>query len=762
MKFPSLPFLEKKEKSQYFLSLILRDDKAIAIVFEETLGKLKLIGQGEEKFEESIEQTSEEDLLEICDKIISKAETPLPNNVETQKAIFSLKDSWVENNKIKKEYLDKLKKISDELGLTPIGFLQTSEAIINLLQKEEGAPISAVFAQISRRNVVVSLLKASRFVETKKSEIHESAPFTVDTVLKHFEVPEILPSRLIISSSQEKDLSQEFIAHHWSKSLPFMHLPQIHVLPSDFDVRAVMSGAAKQMGFEMMPEFKKEVLREVEKMEGVKLEEPEKIGEGGAEEGESEQEQVEESENKGEDLEKFGFILGDISKIEPTESEPVKEEPEIIGVKDMAAEKEEYAVSGLGEDYMPKQRGKTSPLAGIMAGGTSLLKGINFKALKGINLKGKGALIPIGIVLVILILGFFLVSAKKATVNLTLSPKSEQQNQNVTFSLSGSTNPENMLIAAESVDTSEDGSVTTNATGKKQTGDPAKGTVTFYSRFTDSKTIPSGTIITSNDLSFTTDKDVKVASSSADASASPSTVSVSVTAKKIGKESNLPSGTKFNVANFSTGDIIAKNDSAFSGGSQKDITVVSKDDYTKLQDDLIKNLEQKAKDDLSKKISSDKALLSVFLDESIDKTDYSKKVDDEASQVTLKGTVSYTGLAYVKNDLTSFTKTLIANTSKDLNIDEKNLKVDVSGAKKRNDKQITATLKIDAKLLPKIDQADLINKIKGKPVNEATAELRQMAQVSDVKISISPPIPFFTNNLPDSPNRITFKVISNE
>ncbi|MCL4353924.1 hypothetical protein M1349_00440, partial [Patescibacteria group bacterium] len=244
MKLPSLPFLEKKEKPQYYLSLILRDDKVSAIVFKELLGTLKLIGQGEEKFENSIEEITTEELLQACDKVISKAEESLPENVQTQKTIFSLKDSWVEDNKIKKEYLDKLRKVSDELGLTPIGFLQTSEAIVNLLQEEEGAPITAIFAQVGKHNLTVSLLKASRITESKSSIIHESAPFTVDTLLKHFEMPEILPNRVIIFSSQEKDLSQEFIAHHWSKSLPFLHLPQIQVVPDDFDIRSVMFGAA--------------------------------------------------------------------------------------------------------------------------------------------------------------------------------------------------------------------------------------------------------------------------------------------------------------------------------------------------------------------------------------------------------------------------------------------------------------------------------------------------------------------------------------
>lgn len=763
MKLPSLSFLDKKEKPQYFLALILRDDKTIAVVFEELLGKIRLVGQGEEKFETSIEEASQEEILDLCDKSISKAEEALPENVETQKTIFSLKDSWVEDNKIKKEYLEKLKKISDELGLVPIGFLLSSEALINLLQKEEGAPISAVFAQIGKNNAIVSLLKASKFVESKKSQIHESASFTVDTVLKHFEVPEILPARVIIFSSGEDDLSQEFIGHHWSKSLPFLHLPQIHVLPEDFDVKAVMFGAAKQMGFQIMPEFKKETLEEVEKMEHKDLSDKVEQEEETTLEEKQSNLDYEEKEAESKPLEngltKFGFSEEDVAKIEPIKNE----EPKEFLVEDVI--EKEKDIEQEPEQHLPARKSGKSSLAGLTSVLMSIPSKVNLKSLpiKRIpGLKGKGLIIPIVAVLVILIGGFFLASSKTANVALVLEPKNQEESQNATFSLSGNTDSENKIIAAESVTTSEDGSVTISTTGKKETGNPAKGNVTFYSRFTQEKTIPSGTVVSSNSLDFTTDKDIKIASASADASAQPSTATVAVTAKKIGKESNLPSGTKFNVGNLSTGDIIAKNENAFSGGTKKDIKIVSKDDYEKLEEEIIKNLEQKAKDSISKKISSDKALLPAFVDASLDDTEFTKKVDEEANQVTIKGTVTYTGLSYDKKDLSSFTKSVLISSDEDVNIDEKNLKVDVTSVKKKNDKQLTATLKIQAKILPKMNIDDLIGKIKGKEVKEAEAELRQLNQISEVKISISPPLPFLSGNLPMSSDRIKFKVSSNE
>src|SRR3989304_2854283 len=204
MKLP-LTFLEKKEKADYYLALILRNEKVTSVIFEKTGNTIKYIGHDEEFFKNTVEDAQTEEFLNVLDKVITQAETFLPENIETHKTIFGLKDNWIEDNKIKKEYLDKLKKASDELSLEPIGFLASSESIINLVQKEEGAPVTAILCDIGKKYVTVSLVRAGRIVETKTSEIHQSTSYTVDTLLKHFQSPEVMPSRVILFDSEEEE-----------------------------------------------------------------------------------------------------------------------------------------------------------------------------------------------------------------------------------------------------------------------------------------------------------------------------------------------------------------------------------------------------------------------------------------------------------------------------------------------------------------------------------------------------------------------------
>src|SRR3989344_1343041 len=249
-----LPFSTKKEKREYFLALLLRDEKAYAVVFEEQQGRARVVGEHEVHFKDTLETASDDELLDVLDKAISSAESELPKDVQSQKMILGVKEEWVEGGKIKKEYLVKLKKICESLGLSPIGFLIITEAIAHLIQKEEGAPVSGILIDIGKKTVDVTLLRAGRIVESKSAPVTDSIAKTTDILLHHFTSYEVLPSRIFVTGSHKdtEHIAQEFISHAWSKSLPFLHVPQVIALPWGFDAKAVLNGAVTQMGFSLL------------------------------------------------------------------------------------------------------------------------------------------------------------------------------------------------------------------------------------------------------------------------------------------------------------------------------------------------------------------------------------------------------------------------------------------------------------------------------------------------------------------------------
>lgn len=752
MKLPfSLP-LKKKIKNQYFLALLLRDEKATAVIFEEIEGKVRIVGEHEERFVTSLEDASIDELLEVLDKAISNAESSLDESVQTQQTVFGVKDSWVADEKIKKEFLLKLKKVSESLTLSPIGFLVISEAIAHLLSKEEGVPVSTILVELEEKAVTVSIIRAGRVIETKTKPLGESTVKTTDLLLHSFTKAEIFPARVIILNSGYKEqLIQEFTTHNWSKQLPFLHVPQISVLSKSFDARAVLFGAAAQMGFEVL----KEDLDDATIITKPKQEAP--------------FEDALQVSNEESTLSAFGFVKEqDVLQMEEDEPEeeitahaPIADDSSSRLTMDEEVEKHEQVPKENAAYQEEKTGGSLFWMFVIGIGKISHM----FTAMtrKIIALGGGSKFIFIPPAIIALVIGFLLlyIFFVKATVSLSLKAKNVEQKQDITFAVDGSSDYSKNIIAAESFSVDEEGAVSTDATGKKEIGEKAKGSVTISSVVTQEKTLTQGATVTYlNSLPFVLDSDVKLASSSG--LSDIKTAKVSVTAKNIGKEYNLPSGTKFSIAGFAVSEMEGKNESAFAGGSKKDITVVSKEDIAKLQEELPKDLEEKAKKDMQKKIPDDRELLPVSVSQEITKSEYSKKVGDEATSIALKGTVTFNSLTYKKSDFESFGKELLKNSIGDMEVTKDGIQFDVQDIKEGKDKTVKSSVSLRANLLPTVDTPKLSQEIAGKSFDEAKTILGRLSQVESVEIVLHPNIPFLPKVLPRMSKNITVVRVNNE
>lgn len=772
MKLPIPSLLQKKKSSSiHYLALLLRDEKAVAIIIEEVSGTVKVIGRHEEPLTSPLEDFEYDDLLTVLDKTISRAEETLPSSIETESTVFGVKDSWVEDKKIKKDYLSKLKRICDELSLKPIGFMVITEAISHLIQKEEGAPLSAVLADITKSNVTLSLFRAGKILESNSSPIVNSVPQTVDKLLHHFTV-DVLPSRIILlNETIDENLAQEFIAHHFSKSIPFLHVPQISVLPAGFDGKAMVYGAAEQMGLSASHIFEDLVITELNTKDKKIIEEPhhsrkvqhedEKIELNKEELSESEKESKEDAIKEDAEADEFGFVIGkDISSVKPppystsmadndnndfsinsTESDNLKS-PEFPPTKR----------NTLNEDINNDEKIKGGTFGAILSPISSITKLLphNF-ALKVPALPHGRNAIMIPIILIALIgLTLLYVFKVKADVILTLEPKGIEKEETVTLAVGAANDFNEKVIEAKEVEVQLEGSSTITATGKKEIGEKAKGTVTLFNSSESKRTLPAGTTLTSsNNREYVTDKEVVVASASGDifSGIKSGTAQVNVTAKQIGNEYNLPSNTKFTTTVSNT--LAARNDSAFSGGSKKEVAVFSKKDADKLSTDLPESLEEKARQAIREKLGKDEEALNDFTDITLTKKNFDKDVNDEAKQVTLKATVLFTTLSYNSNDLTELAQTLLKDEfSENLSLSDKDTDILVENVNIKNDEEAEATLKIKGGLLPKINNEEIINEISGKSFSQASAYLNQLSQVKNSEIKLIPNIPLLPKYLP--------------
>ena len=112
-------------------------------------------------------------------------------------------------------------------------------------------------------------------------------------------------------------------------------------------------------------------------------------------------------------------------------------------------------------------------------------------------------------------------------------------------------------------------------------------------------------------------------------------------------------------------------------------------------------------------------------------------------------TIHYKGTAFEDQDLKQIVGKLVTTQVPDgftLNLEGTETQADVSKLEK--DGQLKFLAKFRAKLMPRIQQDEVIRKIKGKPVKEAEAILKSMDNVLGSEIKFSPSLPPVLQRLP--------------
>lgn len=348
----------------------------------------------------------------------------------------------------------------------------------------------------------------------------------------------------------------------------------------------------------------------------------------------------------------------------------------------------------------------------------------------------------------IIIFGFlFYYFYPKATVDLMVKSTPIEENIEITIDTSiDKVGEDSKTIPGEILTIKDEISQEFEATGKKDVGEKATGSVTLSNGAGTVAEIPSGTQLESSDgYIFVTTSAVSVpaATASVDASGNvqktPGTADVSVEAGKAGDKYNISQGS-FSVANFST--VSAANSSDFSGGSSRQITIVSQDDIDNAQSKLEEELYKKIKDTFLGQSKDKKLTLLADSIEHFDKK-FTTDIDAEAEaqkfyatySVSAK-TIAFTEEDYRQNiikalgDKVPADKELIL-TSED-EITQGGYNVDYS----EGIMKIEGTIK--TKLAPKIDYDKLKNDLKGKSILFAQSYLRSNQVFKDAKININP------------------------
>jgi len=732
-------FKKKKEPQKFFLAveISLETVKSAVWTVEQKSTQVKSIGSVEEWDGEDKEK-----LLQAVDRSISNAVQGIDR--EPYGVIFGLPFDWVDKDNINKDKKEFLKYLCQKLELKPLGFVVILESLLTYLKLQEGTPVNAVVINLLETQSVVSLVRIGRIQGMEIVARSEDLAADVKEGLARFDDLKDLPARIILFDGQAnlEEYKQQLISFAWTDELPFLHFPKIESLSLDTSIKAIAEAGgaevAKSLGFTIdeQKEDKKDEQKEPTQDKEPTVEEIEQKEPAEAEE----QPQV-----SAEDL---GFVYGeDVLKTNPElEEQSEKERQEEKSIKRKQEEKVEpqKEVTAVAETQKPEKKKRKLEI---------------FKKFKNI-FKKKAVFV---IITALLGLGLFAGAVfafywyiPKATVTLFLEPKVlEKEIELAVDPQVDKLDIQQKVIPGKTEKAVVQTELSKQTTGEKLIGEKAQGKVTIYNKTDIEKVFDAGTVLVGpDDLGYLLSEQVKVASRSAQEEGIDfGKAEAQAAAADIGTDYNFDGEASFTFKEYPESVYSAKTDSGFSGGTSREINVVSEDDINS----LLKDAQQELKDKALQKLESDKKPgEKIFIEEDLEisSEEYSAEEGEEVNNITLKAEAELTAFIYQEQDLEEVAKKLIAEEEAGSFIeDPEKFEFSVQDSKMEED-VLKVNLSVKSYLLPKIDFTEVKDKLAGHYPHTIQDYLKSLPNFIRADIKIRPNLPAKLKTLPRLPKNI--------
>lgn len=297
-----------------------------------------------------------------------------------------------------------------------------------------------------------------------------------------------------------------------------------------------------------------------------------------------------------------------------------------------------------------------------------------------------------------------------------------------------------------------------DATGKKDAGAKASGTIQFSNRAGIEDQIAAGVVVkSSGGIEFVTDQAISLPKATASVDAygvsqiTPGKADGKVTARNTGTEGNLPPTTTFTV----TGKPLVSAVGETAGGITKNIKIVSDSDLESAADTLKEEAMASSKSELVDLAKLDKVVIEEKnISAEIVSAESSKNANEEADKFSYSMKLKISVLGYYQTDLDDILVRLAENDleSNEMVIaPEKAIKTITVKEYDIN----TGTMKLDTifdgKSGNKISEDEIKGKIKGKNLSKGESEINNYKGVTEVTISN---FPSFYKLVPILKNRI--------
>ncbi len=681
---------------------------------------------------------TDSELVGACDAALSSCVSNLPENYEEpSKTVFGVSSSWVKEGEIQDEYLTMIKTVCTDLSLTPVGFVVLPEAIAHLYKSEEGSPLSSIIIGLGPESLEISVFKLGNLVGT--TNVARSISITEDVTegLSRFEGASPLPSRMIVFDGKGGELEEakeELMKASWdgNEKMKFLHTPKAEILMSDRKVLATCLAGATEIG----------------EVTAISSKEEKPVEESYPPEAEIKNVTEPDEETTAEDL---GFSINeDVSGTQ-------KREEEFVPINTPQPQASPVPVPTQPtirpESYIQKTKS-------LFHGFSSRFK-IHEPKISSQGSKKPLYTILIAIAVLILAGGIYWWFVPRAVVTIFVAPKSFQEQVSISFNASGQFDETKAIIPAQFTTSQATGDKTKSTTGAKLVGDKATGSVQIANGNSKPINLSAGTILTSTSgLRFVTNAEASISGQLLPGT--PGTATLAVSAGDIGAQYNLAKGEVFKVGVFEKSLVAATSQSDFSGGSSQQVAAVSAEDQKKLETDLKAELSEKVMNDLQAKVSSDQILVEDLASIDIASENFDKKVGDVADTLKLSLSVNATGVLADKAKLTQYAADILKDKiPAGYALRNSQIKFKFIFVEKK-DGNMVYTADISANFLPMINSDEIVSKIMGKTVIEATDYLTLVPGYTHAEVALKNSLPGPFKTLPHINNNIAIEVAADQ
>lgn len=350
------------------------------------------------------------------------------------------------------------------------------------------------------------------------------------------------------------------------------------------------------------------------------------------------------------------------------------------------------------------------------------------------------SLIPL-IVLILLFVGlggvFAYFIAPEATIIAQVKYETLEYNQEIVASLDTvDVDLEGLQVPLLMQEVEESGSDSVSSTGNEVRGDKAKGKVTLVNKTENRLQLAKGTGLSGGGYRFllASDEEIPATDFFGDLGRSE----VEVEAYDIGPEYNISSGKDFTVEGYTTTALTGRNFESFSGGTKREVRVVTAEDRNSLKESLETTLKERVEIKVKAQIGEGFELNEEMVNIEVIEEVYDADVGSEASSVNLNMKVRARAYVYSMDDVNILgEQLLLSEIPSGLKLLEDKSEYSVEYIRREDDKAVLKLIALGV-ISGDITENSIKDSITGKSLDEIDSILDSLDSLTGYELILGP------------------------